>query len=354
MDTIICPHCKKRVELSEAIIHQLSKAQVDKARAEERERTEREQRDKALRESKEKDKELEEMRRKLAKNDEESKKREEGIKEDAKKEAEKDSINEIGILKKQLEDARDAERKATRANQDLTRKLNQTSQQLQGEVGEEWLKNELRKNFPYDDIQDVPKGITGADIIHEVKNKFGNSAGTIIWETKKEKGWNKAWLPKLKDDMRKVTGSDCILVTDVLPHGVRSYDRIENVWVTNYETAVQLAVVIRKGFLDVAIAKSTANYSDENLRNFYKLVTSDSFRHLFEARKEIIDRMSEDLEGEIAWNERRWKKRKEEIDKLKRNNREIYGILESHIPSLKPLKEAEVFELESGEGETTD
>ena len=224
-----------------------------------------------------------------------------------------------------------------KAIEEAQRKGKQGSQQLQGEVLELDLEDKLREAFPLDDIKPVPKGITGADIVQEIKNKFGNIAGSIVWETKRTKTWDKGWLQKLKDDMRKINGSECILVSNVLPPNLETYDRVESVWVCSYEHAIKLAEVLRYGLLNTAIARSSASHSDEQLKELYDIVTSDRFRQMFEARDEIISVMKKELDAEKASAERRWKRQEVYIEKLSRNNTQLYGELEAHVPSLKPL-----------------
>ena len=103
--------------------------------------------------------------------------------------------------------------------------------------------------------------------------------------------------------------------------------------------------------MNVAIAKSSASHTDEQLKDLYRIITSDSFRNKFEARREIIQRMRQELESEQASTERRWKRQAATIDALSKNNREIYGELEAHIPSLKPLGDGELLELQGGDEE---
>lgn len=348
MDSIRCPHCGKQVELSEAIVHQLSKAQVDKARAEEREKTEREQKEKALKESEEKDREIREIKNKLAKKDEEEKIREKQIRE----EAEKNVDAKLRAKDITIEQIRKANEKIKKEYEDIKKKSEQGSQQLQGEVGELWLEDELRKVFSYDELKPVPKGVNGGDIVHIVKNKFGNVAGTILWEAKKQKAWSKGWLTKLKEDMRRVNASDCVIVTDILPSGVKNYDRIENVWVSSYDFAINLATALRYGVLNVAIARSGASHTDENLKKFYDIVNSDKFRHALQARKEIITNMEEELEADRTSAERRWKRQSNNIEKLKSNNRELVLMLEDHVPALKALDDERPL-LTNGDDEDT-
>lgn len=151
--------------------------------------------------------------------------------------------------------------------------------------------------------------------------------------------------------MRGIKASDCILVTNVMPSEVKVYDRIENVWVTSYEFAIKLAFVVRIGLLNVAIAKSSASHTDEQLKELYDVITSDSFRQMFEARDEIISALKIELEADKRSAEKRWKRQDAYIEKLDRNNSRMYGELEAHIPSLKPLKESVILEIESGNNE---
>ena len=359
MDSVKCPHCGKQVELSEAIVHELQqqvrdeerknlKAEFEKEKAVELDLVRKKTLEEAESRNKEKDKELEkqkveklELEKKLAKVEEESNKEKEEIIEKTKTdEAEKYRLDKIAYEKK-ISDMQISIDEAKR-------KGNQGSQQLQGDVLELDLEVRLREAFPNDELKPVPTGMRGGDIIHAIRNKFGNEAGTILWEAKRQKAWSKGWLVKLKDDARKINASDCILVTDVLPPNVKIYERVDNVWVTSYEYVIKLASVLRLGLMNVAIAKSSASHTDEQLKDLYRIITSDSFRNKFEARDEIISTMHRDLELERASTERRWEKQRANIDKLARNNNQLYGELQAHIPSLKPLS-TEVLELDSGD-----
>ncbi len=364
MDNIICPHCGKQVELTEAIVHKLQaqvrdeetkkiKAEFEKKNAEELMVHEKQIREKFLEENKQKEKEIELIKNKekqllesLSKEREERRKTEIKIKEEAEKDASDKFRLEIKEYEKKISDMQ-------KAVEEAQRKGKQGSQQLQGDVLELDLEIRLREAFPYDDFKPVPTGIRGGDIIHEIRNKYGNVAGLILWEAKRQKAWNKNWLTKLKEDMRKINASDCILVTDIMPPNIKVYDRVDNVWVTSYEYALKLSTVLRIGLMNVAIAKSSATHSDEQLKELYRIITSDSFRNKFEAREEIITTMRRDLETEKASTERRWQRQEVNINKLASNNNQLYGELQAHIPSLKPLN-TDVLELEDGESRSHD
>ena len=75
---------------------------------------------------------------------------------------------------------------------DLKRKAEQGSQQMQGEVLELELEALLTTRFPTDTVEPVPKGVHGGDVLQRVHEGNGNSCGTIIWESKRTKAWSDA------------------------------------------------------------------------------------------------------------------------------------------------------------------
>jgi hypothetical protein len=104
-----------------------------------------------------------------------------------------------------------------RTVEELKRKLEQGSQQTQGEAFELELENLLRGKFPLDLIEPVPKGETGGDIVHTVNGKIGSPAGVILWELKNTKNWSDTWLPKLRDNRRSAKADIALIVSAVLP-----------------------------------------------------------------------------------------------------------------------------------------
>lgn len=81
-------------------------------------------------------------------------------------------------------------------------KIEQGSQESQGEALENELAEILQREFPFDKITEIKKGTRGADILQEVKNKMGKPCGSILWESKNTKVFNKTWIDKLKKDQQ--------------------------------------------------------------------------------------------------------------------------------------------------------
>lgn len=69
--------------------------------------------------------------------------------------------------------------------EDLKRKADQGSQQLQGEALELQLEAMLRSRFPLDAIEPVAKGEFGGDIVQKVFASNGVFCGAILWESKR-------------------------------------------------------------------------------------------------------------------------------------------------------------------------
>lgn len=104
----------------------------------------------------------------------------------AQREAERFSLMEAE-LKKKIEDAQ-------KSNEELRRKLEQGSQQLQGEVLELEVEQSLTTTFFHDLIEEVKKGVRGADVIQTVRTSTGISVGKIIWEAKRAEHWSDKWV----------------------------------------------------------------------------------------------------------------------------------------------------------------
>ncbi len=357
MNDIICPNCGKKIEVDKAIRHQVEESiikevnqkkeiELEKAKLEIVAETEKKLKKEFETQEKNSNIEKEEaikkqklLEEKLLEAEKSQKGREEKIKEETSREAaEKHRLEKLEWEKQKADMQKSLE--------EAQRKGKQGSQQLQGDVLEKDLEERLKEAFPNDEFKPVPTGVRGGDIIQEVKNKHGNSAGLILWEAKRTKAWQKDWIIKLKDDMRNIKASDCILVTEVMPPQVKIYDRIDNAWITSYEYAIKLAFVVRIGLLNVAIAKSSASHTDEQLKELYDVITSDSFRQMFEARDEIINALKLELEADKRSAEKRWGRQGAYIEKLDRNNSRLYGELQAHIPSLKPLKEPDFLQIE--------
>lgn len=375
MNSIVCPSCGKTVEITEALTHQLEdeikkdlkvkhegdlkklKEEIErqtKKKIEEEIQFKLKDSENQVLENKEKNKRLQEQlleftkqMRALKQKDEEREvelqkillEERTKLKEEITKTEQEKSYLEKQELQKQLDDTK-------KALDEAQRKADQKSQQLQGEVLELDLESQLKECFPTDEILPVPKGTEGADIWHKVRNKFGQTAGSILWELKRTKAWSNSWTAKLREDIRKIGADTAILVSEILPQEIENFGLYNGVLVCNYRYAVSLASIMRKGILEVAIAKSTAINKDEKLEALYAYLTDNGFRHRFEAQVESIIELRNDLETEQRSMVRIWKKRETQINRMKNNIAALYGELQGIVgPALPSLPSLDTVQL---------
>ena len=255
------------------------------------------------------------------------------IVEEATKKAAEEQQYVIAQLKKQLTDA-------TKAKDDLARKLEQGSQQTQGEVLELALEELLKAEFPHDEIVPVPKGVSGADIIQKVKDRSGRECGQIVWESKKTKAWSEGWIQKLKDDQRAIKADVAVIVSVVLPEDVKGFVFRDGVWICDIKLAVALATALRINLESLTREKAMSVGKNEKMEVLYSYLTGVEFKQRVEAIVEAFTSMDEGLRKERMAYEKIWSEREKQIKKVITNTVGMYGDLSGLVtlPQIKTLE----------------
>lgn len=270
-----------------------------------------------------------EIQRKM---DEERKK----IAEESKKKADEEHRLKTLEKDKQLEQMR-------QQIEELRRKSEQGSMQIQGEVQEDDLKAMLQSHFPSDKVEDVEKGIRGADLVQTVRNSFGQQSGVILWESKNTKDWKDEWIKKLKEDQGLVNADICILVSAVLPKGIETFALIDNVWVVNYQSVLLLTAAVRVQLHQLSKMKLSMVGKDEKMEVLYQYLSGAQFRTRVENIVSAFSSMKADLDKEKRAFERIWKKREQEIERVITNTSSMYGDLQGIIGAgLPPVESLEL------------
>jgi len=229
--------------------------------------------------------------------------------------------------------------------EDLKRRAEQGSQQLQGEVQELELENLLRMKFPFDAIDPVPKGEFGGDVLHRVVSTGGQAGGTILWEFKRTKNWSDAWLAKLRDDQRTAKAEIAVIVSQILPKGVETFEMVEGVWVTHPRAALPVAMILRQSLLEISLARQSSEGQQTKTEMVYQYLTGPRFRQRVEAIVEAFSTMQEDLDKERKVIMKQWAKREEQIERVMGATVGMYGDLQGIAG--KSLQEIEGLELHS-------
>ena len=231
---------------------------------------------------------------------------------------------------------KDAERdkklqEAQRVNDELRRKLEQGSQQTQGEVLELELEELLKTTYPMDDILPVPKGVRGADITETVRGQNGQTAGSIVWESKRTKSWSDGWIAKLKDDQRIAKADLAVIVTEVLPKDIEGFGVRESVWIVQPRFVVPLAAALRSALIQVAFARRASAAKNETVEVVFQYLIGSEFRQRVEAIVTAFVGMKTELDEERRVAARRWSKREKQLETVITNTSAMYGDLQGLI-----------------------
>ena len=212
--------------------------------------------------------------------------------------------------------------------EDLKRRAEQGSQQLQGEVQELELEALLTAKFPRDTIQPVPKGEFGGDVLHRVVGPTNQICGTILWESKRTKNWSDGWLPKLREDQRAARAEIAVIISQALPKEIDTFGFVDGVWVADPKVALPVALSLRQSLIEVAAARQASEGQQTKMEMVYQYLTGSQFRRRVEAIVEAFSSMKEDLDKEKKAITKQWAKREEQIDRVMQATVGMYGDLQ--------------------------
>jgi hypothetical protein len=236
---------------------------------------------------------------------------------------------------KQINDAR-------KQADEFKRKMEQGSQQTQGETVELVLEERLRTLFLYDEILPVPKGVNGADVMQKVRDGRGRECGVILWEAKQTKAWSQGWVQKLKEDQRQVKAEMAILVSKILPPEIKSFGDIDGIYVTNFECIFPVANVLRAQLIQVAATKRSSIGKSEKMEVVWHYLHGTAFKQRVEAILEAFSAMSATLNKEKKAMTRIWAEREMQIKQVVDNTIGMHGDLQGlaggSMPTIQSLE----------------
>jgi hypothetical protein len=224
---------------------------------------------------------------------------------------------------------------------EMKRRVEQGSQQMQGEVLEVALEELLKSLFPTDSIEPVPKGVRGADVIQHVFDDNGRDCGLILWESKRTKHWSKDWLPKLRDDLRTVGASRSVIVSEQLPEHVRHFGQVDGVWVASWACVQPVAAMLREGLVGVARSRRALDGQHTKMELVYNYLVGQDFYNRVSGVVEAFMTMRQELETEKRALTTCWKKREKQLERVLLSTSGLYGdlhgIIGSTLPEIKSM-----------------
>ncbi len=234
---------------------------------------------------------------------------------------EQEHLLKVKELEKQLEDQR-------KLAEEMKRKAEQGSMQMQGEVQELLLEELLKNSFPFDAIVEVGKGVRGADCIQVVRNNVGQEAGKIIYESKRTTAFAQEWIEKLKADMRSQGADIAILVTQAFPKDMERFGEKEGVYICSYQEVKSVALLLRNALLKLFEAKKSQLNKGDKMSFLYDYLTSNEFNEQWKAIGEGFRQMRHSIQKERDAMEKLWKAREKQLEKVLLNAMHIKGSIE--------------------------
>ena len=232
--------------------------------------------------------------------------------------------------------------------EELKRKSEQGSMQLQGESQEILLEEILKENFPFDLIEEVGKGVEGADCIQVIRNNAGSICGKIIYESKRTKTWSNAWIEKLKTDKRTKAADAAILVTQAFPKDMDRFGEKEGIWLCSFAEVNSVAHLIRNGIIKVHEIQKSQEGKGDKMQMLYDYLTGIEFRGQVEAITEGFMAMKQSITKERMQMEKIWKEREKQLEKVLISTSGMYGSVKGiagasigNIPLLEGTDEME-------------
>lgn len=250
-------------------------------------------------------------------------------------------------LLKQLEDQK-------RLTEEMKRKQEQGSMQMQGEVMELAIEEWLSAQFPLDSIEEIKKGARGGDCIQTINTRTHQNCGSIYYESKRTKDFQIGWIEKFKSDIREKGANIGVLVTDAMPIGMERMGLKDGIWICSLEEFKGLSAVLRESIIQINNAVTSQENKGDKMHLLYDYLTGNTFKLQVEAIVDGFTQMKIDLDSEKRAMQRIWKQREKQIDKVTINTIDMHasikGIAGNAIQAVKALElpepEDEVDELD--------
>ena len=241
----------------------------------------------------------------------------------------KEKEKQLSDLKQKLEEAR--------------QKVQQGSQQSQGEIQELAIESWLETHFPFDTIEEIKKGSQRADCIQTVNTREVPNCGTIYYESKRTKEFQRSWIEKFKSDLREKGADIGVLVTAVLPKEMKRMGLVEGVWVCTHDEFKALSFVLREHIIQLSLSLKTQENKSDKMSILYSYLTSTEFQMHIEAIVEGFSQMKGDLEAEKRAFARIWKQREKQLQKILDSTVGMYGSIKGIAgSSIAPISALEL------------
>jgi len=233
--------------------------------------------------------------------------------------------DELNMRMKELEKQLDDQKKLA---DEMKRKAEQGSMQLQGEVQELALEELLKNNFPFDKVDEVGKGVRGADCILTVRNNLAQECGKIIFESKRTEHFTAEWIEKLKTDMLSQGADIAVIVTKAMPKDMDQFGEKNGVYICNFKEVKSLTTILRNAIIKISDTRKSQENKGDKMVALYNYLTSHEFVGNWNAIREGFRSLRGMLQKEREDFEKNWKKKEKQIEMIIQNSLHISGSIE--------------------------
>lgn len=255
------------------------------------------------------------------------------------KERESFELEKIKLLK-QIDDNK-------KLAEEMKRKAEQGSMELQGEVQEIALEDLLRNSYPFDKVEAVPKGVRGADCIQTVVNLKQQNCGTIVYESKRTQSFSNLWISKLKQDQTNCKADLAVIVTEAMPGDMERFGEKDGVWICGFHEVRSLSFVLREMLIKMQTLKVSQENKGDKMELLYNYLTSNEFVQNIKLIVENYEEMINQLNKEKKAIMKIWAMREKQIWAVQENVSALFGSIKGIAG--KELKSAEVMQLPGAE-----
>ena len=166
------------------------------------------------------------------------------------------------------------------------------------------------KHFQADRINRIPKGQSGADILHEVLYK-GCSCGKVVIDSKNRQGWQDSYVTKIRQDQVEEGAEHAILATSVFPSGKKEMfvEPESKVILVSPARVIYVIQLLREAMVTMHVKGLSNRERATKMSKLYGLITSESYRRKFAEAGTLADEILELDVQEKKSHDTVWRKR---------------------------------------------
>ncbi|HEY1245199.1 MAG TPA: DUF2130 domain-containing protein, partial [Hyphomicrobiaceae bacterium] len=186
-----------------------------------------------------------------------------------------------------------------------------------GEGSEIDLFEQLRSAFEGDRIQRVPKGVNGADVIHEVVHN-GRTCGKIVYDAKNRDAWQNGFAVKLNADKLAQGADHAILSSNKFPKDKREIHLQDGVIVAAPARVPAIVEILRDQLIRLHELRVSNEQRDTKTEELYAFITSEHCRQLIGQVESQAGKMLDLDAREQEAHRRVWDQRKKLINAVQK------------------------------------